>query len=100
MRQAWRYFDDVYVVDTDVPVTYRDVLRTMMGFDDLYDELNVYIAEKVGTGADIVLHMMWSGAEHTRDRIVAGFLDWMTGDMRLVNGCLNRCAELVEEAEE
>ena len=89
MIQTWKYYDESYIVDTERPESYHDLVRSLLDFNDCYDELVEYMEDEVGNGADVLIRMIWEGPEHVADSLVHGFVEWLMDDM-------GRLTELVE----
>ena len=100
MRQTWDYMGERFDVLTDEPDTYRDLVRSMLDYDDCYDELETYLEGTVGNSADLLIKMVWEGAERTADALVGGFVCWLLDDMDMVAMLVERNCTLIEEAME
>lgn len=90
MRQTWKYFEETYVVDTEDMETYRDLVREMLDYNECYEELVEYLDENVGNSADLLIKMIWEGADYVADRMISGFVGWMLNENE------DRAKELVE----
>lgn len=100
MMEMWRYMDHGYEVDTEDIGSYRDLVMSMLDYDDCYDDLVEYLGENIGNSADLVTKMMWEGADYVLDRLIGGFVDWMLEDEEKVKKLVRcNCTPLVEVIE-
>lgn len=99
MIQKWSYWEEEYTVDTERPESYHDLVRGILDYNDCYDELVEYMENEVGNGADVLIRMIWEGAERVADSLVHGFIGWLTEDMGRLTGLVERNCILMEGEE-
>lgn len=97
MKQTWTYMGERFAVDTEDPESYREIVREMLDYNDCYDELVEYLEENVGNSADLLIKMIWEGAEYVADRMIGGFVGWMLDDMEKVAALVEANAIQIEE---
>lgn len=99
MRQTWRYMDFDYAVDTDDPSSYHRMIRDMVEYGDLHEQLDLYIQNEVGGGVEVFLMLLCDGADSTVSGILDGFAAWMEEDMDEVRRLVRKLAVLAEEVD-